>query len=75
MIKILTVLTKKCKHFDAWENTYTDAIKLKSIPNVQSDGFVVRLPLYIQGVRDAHILLSQSADPDPNNGYEICKFC
>jgi len=65
------VLNKKCKHYDAWENNYTDTIKLKSLANVQPEGYVVRLPLYIQGVRDAHILLSQSSEPDPNNGYEI----
>lgn len=67
------VFNKKCKHFDAWENIYTDGIKLKSLPNVQKDNYVVRLPLYIQGVRDAHVLFSQSTEPDPNNGYEICK--
>lgn len=69
-----TVLNKRCKHFDAWENTYTDAIKFKSMANAQADGYVFRLPIYVQGVRDAHILLSHSVDPDPNNGYEICKF-
>lgn len=62
-------MTKQCKHIHAWEDKYTDFVKLASIKNAQSDEFVVRVPFYVQGVRDARILVS--SDQDKKNAYEI----
>lgn len=65
------VLSKKCKHLRAWEDTYLSAIKLDSIKNSKPDGFMVQIPVYIKGVRDAHILLTPDNSLDPKDGYEI----
>lgn len=42
--------------------------------NIQSDDFIIRLPVYIQGERDAHILLSSDKNTDNKNAYEISKY-
>lgn len=64
------VLAKKCKHLKAWEDVYTEAIKLDSL-NIKKDGYIVQLPVFVKGVRDAHILLTPDASLDPKDGYEI----
>lgn len=63
-------LSKKCKHLHAWEDVYTTPIKLESIKNIKPDDFRVQLPLYVKGVRDAHILLT-TGSLNPKDGYEI----
>lgn len=65
------VLAKKCKHMHAWEDKYTTAVKLEAIKNSKPDGFLVQLPLFVKGVRDAHILLTPGNSLDPKDGYEI----
>lgn len=66
-------LASKCKHTQAWENTYASAVKFSALKNVQSDGFTVQIPLYVKGIRDAHILLVPDGELDASNGYEFCK--
>lgn len=63
-------LAKKCKHYHAWEDKYTTPIKLESIKNSKPDGFAVRLPVLVKGVRDVHILLTPGS-LSPKDGYEI----
>lgn len=67
------ILAKNCKHVHAWEDVYAPAIKLNSIKNSNPDGYTVQLPVYVKGVRDAHILLTPDASLDPKDGYEIGK--
>lgn len=67
------VLAKKCKHLHAWEDKYTTPIKLDSIKS-KPDGFIVRLPLLVKGVRDAHILLTTGSSLSPKDGYEIGNY-
>lgn len=64
-------LTKNCKYYEAWENGYNDYFKISD--KYRPEGYLLRLPLYIQGARDAHIILSQTANPDLDNDsiYEI----
>jgi len=64
-------LTKTCKHTHAWEDVYSTPVKLDSIKNSQPDGYVVRIPVFVKGVRDAHILLQSGNSANPNDGYEI----
>lgn len=64
-------LTKKCKHSHAWEDVYSTPFKLDSIKNSAPDGYVVRVPIFVKGVRDAHILLTSGNSINPNDGYEI----
>lgn len=65
------ILAKKCKHVHAWEDKYSPAIKLEAIKNSKPDGYLVQLPIFVKGVRDAHILLTTGNNLDPKDGYEI----
>lgn len=65
------ILSKKCQHLRAWEDKYLSAIKLDSIKNSKPEGFMVQIPVYVKGVRDAHILLTPNNSLDPKDGYEI----
>lgn len=67
-------LTKKCKHTQSWEDVYSTPVKLDSIKNSQPDGYVVRIPVLVKGVRDAHILLQSGNSANPKDGYEIGKI-
>lgn len=67
--KFKTALSKQCKHARAWEDKYYDFVKVAAIKNAQSDEFALRLPVYVQGIRDANILIS--SDTDTKNAYEI----
>lgn len=64
-------LAKKCKHTHAWEDVYSTPVKLDSIKNIAQDGYVVRIPLLVKGVRDAQILLQSGNSANPKDGYEI----
>lgn len=66
-------LAKTCKHTQAWEDVYSTPVKLDSIKNSQPDGYVVRIPVLVKGVRDAHILLQSGNSANPKDGYEIGK--
>lgn len=67
-------LSAKCHHIHAWENKYVEGIKLAAVKGSQPDGYVFQIPLYVQGIRDAHILLTTNGKLDANVGYEFCKF-
>lgn len=64
-------MSKQCKHVRAWEDKYVDYVKVAAIKNAQSDEFLLRLPFYVQGIRDANILVSSGTDK--KNAYEIGK--
>lgn len=65
------ILAKKCKHARAWEDKYLNAIKLDSIKNSKPDGYQIQIPVFVKGVRDAHILLTKENSLSPKDGYEI----
>lgn len=71
------MLISKCKWYEAWENEYKQFHKLSDIKDSQPDGYLVKLPLYVSGARDAHILLSPTDKPDwdADNVYEIGERC
>lgn len=68
-----TVLVNKCKWYEAWENEYKQFHDLADIKDSQVDDYLVKLPLYVQGSRDAHILLSATDKPNwaTDYAYEI----
>lgn len=68
------ILSKNCKHLRAWEDKYQNAIKLDSIKNSKPDGFHIQIPVYVKGVRDAHILLTNGNSLNPKDGYEIREY-
>lgn len=61
---ILTVLTLKCAHYSISEYDYQDFTKLSDIKNSAPDGYILRIVLYIQGSRDANIILTTSNHPN-----------
>lgn len=65
----------KCKWYEAWENEYKQFHKLSDIKDSQPEGYLVKLPLYVFGPRDAHIVLSQTDKPnwETDSVYEIGK--
>lgn len=67
------MLVNKCKWYEAWENEYKQFHKISDIKDSQADGYLVKLPLYVFGDRDAHIVLSATDKPnwDADNVYEI----
>lgn len=52
-------------------------MKLSDVPGTQPDGFLVRFPFYVIAERDAHIVFSQSQNPDwfVDDVYEFGKYC
>lgn len=49
--------------------------RLCEIENASPRGYIVRLPIYVQGTRDALIQFSTRANPAPNAAvYEFCEF-
>lgn len=68
------ILGEKCKHVQAWENTYETGIKLNALKNVKSEEHVFQIPLYVKGIRDAHVLVAPEGELDPAKGYEFCEY-
>lgn len=68
------ILADKCKHVQAWENTYTTGIKLKALEKSHSDEYIFQLPLFVKGIRDAHILVVPDGELDATKGYEFRKY-
>lgn len=62
------VLVTKCRFYsvkpDSADYDYKDYIKTSDIANSQPDGYILRLVLFIQGGRDANILLTTSNQPN-----------
>lgn len=68
-------IKKLCRYADAMENEYNEFHKITDITGIRSEGYIVNFPFYIQGERDAHVLLT--AEPKANreaNEYEIRKY-
>lgn len=68
------ILAEKCKHVQAWENTYATNIKLNALKNIKSEEFVFQIPVSVKGIRDAHILVAPEGELDATKGYEFCKL-
>lgn len=73
LVKRLTVplLVKYSKYFESWDPTYTHFVKVDD--SYKPEGWKVRFPVYVQGWKDARILLTSTQSPDPlkDNVYEI----
>lgn len=64
----MAVLNLRCRRYsvkyDAIDYDYKDFIKINSIKNSQPDGYILRIVLFIQGERDANVLLALSDHPN-----------
>lgn len=74
------VLVTKCRlysiKYDSADYDYKDYVKISDIANSQPDQYILRLVLFIQGGRDANILLTTSNQPNFERDfvYEIGEF-
>lgn len=63
--------------YDSWDYKYTSFQEFNEIgPHVVPKGYILRLPFYLQGAKEAHVLLSTTDNPNlaRDNVYEICKL-
>lgn len=69
-------LKKQCKEYEEWDDNYRQMMKLSDVPGTQPDGFLVRFPFYVIAERDAHIVFSESQNPDwfVDDVYEFGKY-
>lgn len=69
-------LQKKCKVSEVESGQYETMIPLSDIPNVQPEGYLVRMPFYILAERDAKIAFSETENPDwlIDGVYEVGKY-
>lgn len=59
----------------AVSNKYVQFVKLSELENSRPEGYAVRVPFYIRGTGNAHVLLSSVANPTEfDDAYELCKF-
>lgn len=78
-IKFL-VLIRKCNSYITEKYEYKDFIKLSEIKDISPNGYIVRLPIYVQGRRDALIQFSTRSNPASTASvyefgeYQIMKF-
>lgn len=71
---MLTLDTSRCKqHVQAKGYEYEKFVPLKEIPGAVYEGHLINFPLLIQGNKEAHILLSETATPnwEKDNVYEF----
>lgn len=67
-------LKSLCRYADASENEYKEFYKITDITGIRPNGYLINIPFYIQGERDAHILLTTGPKADRSEAeYEICK--
>lgn len=71
-------LAKQCQLYEAYENEYRTAHEIANFENARAnndDGdYYFRLPLYVQGERDASILISVNQNDNTKDVYEISEF-
>lgn len=69
--------TKYYKHFvttTAVSNKYVQFVKMEELKQVHPDKYIVRVPFYVRGTGNAHILFSEVPNPTPlDDAYELGK--
>lgn len=75
---MFTVFPKYFKNYEVLPDhplKYVKFIKLTELPEVRPDGYIVRIPFYVQGPGNAHILFAQKENPtEHDDAYEIGRF-
>lgn len=64
-----------CDYYKTNEYNYTHFVELSSLKDAQPTDYFVRVPLYVLGPRDGHIILSTTNTPNRTDDfvYEIRK--
>lgn len=67
----MPTLSKYSKYFESWSTAYSHFVKIDR--SVQPKGLRLQFPVFVQGTKDARILLSSTQTPDAldENVYEI----
>lgn len=77
-MKLFSVFTKYFKSYEVLPDhplKYVKFFKLAELPNVRPDGYIVRMPFYVQGPENAHILFTPKENPgDMDMAYELSRF-
>lgn len=65
-----------CDYYASNEYNYTHFVELSSLKDAQPTGYWVRVPVYVIGPRDGHIILSTTDHPNRSVDfvYEIRKL-
>lgn len=73
---VITGLKRQCQLYQEWEYDYNKFFNISDIPGIQPEGYLVRFPFYILADRDAHIIFTETDDPDwqADYAYEISKY-
>lgn len=58
------MLQSQCEYFKADKYQYTHFKKLCDIPDIAPPGYILRMPIYVQGERDAIIQFSVRSNPE-----------
>lgn len=71
-----TGLTSRCRYYTNPKYEYRDFFPISEINESQPVGYQVRLAVYAQGTRNAHVLLSRNSNPNVlvDNVYEFSKY-
>lgn len=69
-------MNKQCKEYVEWDDDYKKLTNITDVLGINPDGYLVRFPFYIVAERDAHIVFTETDNPDwfTDNVYEIGKF-
>ncbi|XP_031630189.1 uncharacterized protein LOC116345171 [Contarinia nasturtii] len=62
--KIHCRLKKQCKQYEEWDDNYREMMNLSDVSGSQPDGYLVRFPFYALAERDAHIVFTETENPD-----------
>ncbi|XP_031619784.1 uncharacterized protein LOC116338571 [Contarinia nasturtii] len=63
-VDLRNFLVTKCGYYSISDYDYRHYVKISDIKQSQPDGYILRIILYIQGARDANILLTTSDHPN-----------
>lgn len=77
LFKPFSVLGEYCKVHEAFEDEYETSYEIAKFgnePTNDNTGYYFRLPLWVQGERDASILISVDKSTNTHDVYEISEF-
>lgn len=63
-----------CDYYKTTEYNYSQFVNLNDVKDAQPTGYYARVPVYVIGARDGHIVLSKTNTPnrDTDFAYEFC---
>lgn len=59
----------ECDYYTNEDYNYTHFVDLSTLKDAQPTGYLVRVPVYVIGPRDGHIILSTTNTPDREKDF------